>query len=538
LDDRPNPSGDLLHQVERLNWTLAAIGKVTGVLMRAQSEDELYAGICEAIVYQMAFDLAWIGQPRQDAEKSILIRARAGRASGYLELLKLSWDPDSPYGNGPTGRAVRSGQIQFNNHMLDSLTFEPWRRQAREYGLFSSFCLPIRLPNGEMVATLVVYSNKAEAFGAEELALFTQLGEDLGIGIDALRAKSAVKQERLFSEAMMESTPGIIYSFDAEGRYLRWNRNLQTISGYSAEEIATMHPLQFFAPEDHARIKAAIEKVIASDPTVVEADLVVKNGDRIPHLFTGHRMELDGQAYLVGVGLDISDRKAQERDLADYASRLQSASRQLLQVQETERRGLSRELHDQVGQEMAALNLNLTILRSLLPADLSETVLSTLDDSQSVLEEASRHLRNVMMELRPPGLDELGLLPALQDHGQRVARRAGLDLAITGAEPEPRLPPTAEIALFRIVQEALNNIVKHAEAKHAGIELVTGNDAVTLTVSDDGKGFDPRQRRYQTGSGGMGTTTMRERAEAIGARYSLSSAPGIGTRITVEIPRR
>jgi len=537
LDDRPNPSGDLLYQIERLNWTLAAIGKVTGVLMRAQSEDELYAGICEAIVYQMAFDLAWIGQPRQDAEKSILIRARAGRASGYLEQLKLSWDADSPYGNGPTGRAVRTGQIQFNNCMLESLTFEPWRRQAREFGLFSSFCLPIRLPDGEMVATLVVYSNKTEAFGAEELALFTQLGEDLGIGIDSLRAKSAVKQERLFSEAMMESTPGIIYSFDAEGRYLRWNRNLQTISGYSAEEIATMHPLEFFAPEDHARVKAGIERVLAGESVMIEADLIAKEGSGVPHLFTGHRMLLDGKAYLVGVGIDISDRKVQERDLADYASRLQNASRQLLQVQETERRSLSRELHDQVGQEMAALNLNLTILRSVLPAGLPNTVLSRLDDSQSVLEEASRHLRNVMMELRPPGLDELGLLPALQEHGKRVARRAGLELAITGAEPDPRLSPTAEIALFRIVQEALNNIVKHAEAKHAGIELVTGKDAVTLTVTDDGKGFDPGQCRYQTGAG-MGTTTMRERAEAIGACYSLYSAPGIGTRITVEMPRR
>jgi PAS domain S-box-containing protein len=537
---RLNRSGALLNEVERLNWTLAAIGKVTSVLTRAESEVELFNGVCEAIVFQEAFDLAWVGLPLDDEPKSIAICASAGSKLDYLDGIKVDWDANSPNGNGPTGRAIRSGQTQFNNNMLEVQGFAPWHERARKANLNSSFCVPIRLPDGTVIAALVVYSHKLDAFGPRELELFTQLGDDLGFGIDVLRTKAAHKraeaaaeQERLFSDAMMESMPGVIYSFDMDGRYLRWNRNLETVTGYDSAEVAASHPLDYFAPEDRGLVTQAIGQVFATGVGAVEVGLLAKDGRKLPYMFTGHRMQIGDSTYLIGVGIDISDRKAAERETEEHAARLQAMSRQLMEVQESERRSLSRELHDSVGQELAALNLNLTILRGMLPADSPDIILSRLDDSKALLEETSRNLRSLMMELRPPGLDELGLLPALREHGRRVAERAGIEVTVIGTEPEPRLPPHREIALFRIAQEALNNVVKHATANHACIELANRGGTLTMSVSDDGKGFDPAQ----AGLLGMGTTTMRERAEAVGADYRLASQPGAGTNIVVSLSR-
>ena len=233
---------------------------------------------------------------------------------------------------------------------------------------------------------------------------------------------------------------------------------------------------------------------------------------------------------------DVTDRKTAQKALEEHAMRLQAMSRQLLDVQENERRLLARDLHDTVGQELTALSFNLTMMRSAIPAELAGTVGSRLDDSQKLLEETTQHLRNVMVDLRPPGIDELGLLAALKDHAQRVARRGGFKLVVNGAELKPRLESTMEIALFRIAQEALNNTVKHANATDICIGLQEKMDHVSLVVADNGRGFNAK-RNAAISPFGMGMTTMRERAEAICAELRIESDVGQGTQITVEISR-
>ena len=230
-------------------------------------------------------------------------------------------------------------------------------------------------------------------------------------------------------------------------------------------------------------------------------------------------------------------RRRADAAVAEYARQLQAMSRQLLEVQENERRLLARELHDSVGQELTALSLNLSMIRNALPPETAALVGPRLDDSQRLLEHTTQHLRHVMVTLRPPGLDELGLLAALKDHAQRVARRSGFTLTVQGSEPRPRLPPTVEIALFRIVQEALNNTVKHAQATDITITVEGSDGRVRLCVTDNGCGFDPQRRAADGSTTGMGMTTMRERAQAVGAAFALQSACGEGTTITIDVVR-
>jgi PAS domain S-box-containing protein len=134
-------------------------------------------------------------------------------------------------------------------------------------------------------------------------------------------ADSILLNERLFSDTMVESMPGILYFYDASGRFLRWNRNFEVVSGYGHDEIAGMHPHDFFATEDRARVQARIQQVFRSGESSMEAPFLSKNGTRTPYFFTGRRVEFEGRPCLVGVGMDISDRVRTEQRLADSERR-------------------------------------------------------------------------------------------------------------------------------------------------------------------------------------------------------------------------
>ena len=136
------------------------------------------------------------------------------------------------------------------------------------------------------------------------------------LGTTLTEAEKILRNEKLFSETLLESMPGIMYFYDSEGRFLRWNRNFERVSGYSSEEIASMHPLDFFAPEHKARLQARIGETFSLGESSVEAPFLTKQGDSIPHLFTGRRVEFDGQPCLLGVGIDITARTRAQEQLA------------------------------------------------------------------------------------------------------------------------------------------------------------------------------------------------------------------------------
>jgi signal transduction histidine kinase len=213
---------------------------------------------------------------------------------------------------------------------------------------------------------------------------------------------------------------------------------------------------------------------------------------------------------------------------------LRALSARLAAAEEAERRRLARELHDQVGQSLTALSINLNLVRSQLP-DTSIKEKQRLDDSLKLVEETAEHIRDVMAELRPAVLDDYGLLAALRWQGERISRFAAVDIVVEGAELSPRLPQAIETALFRIAQEALTNMTRHAQASQARITLEGAAGMARLTLADNGIGFDPE--RPEAGERPRwGLLTMRERIEAVGGRLRVESAPGRGTRVMVEAP--
>jgi PAS domain S-box-containing protein len=213
--------------------------------------------------------------------------------------------------------------------------------------------------------------------------------------------------------------------------------------------------------------------------------------------------------------------------------RLQILSRQLVEVQEAERRSLARELHDEIGQALTLVKINLqAALRSPDPMPAPH-----LAESIGIVDRTLQQVRKLSLDLRPSLLDDLGLVPALRWYVDRQGQLGGFTAQFAGDPLEERLPPEVEIACFRIVQEALTNVMRHAGARQVRVELRRGQEELRLTICDDGEGFDvPAAWAGAVRGESLGLLSMEERVQLLGGRIEFESEPGQGTEIRVCLP--
>jgi signal transduction histidine kinase len=207
--------------------------------------------------------------------------------------------------------------------------------------------------------------------------------------------------------------------------------------------------------------------------------------------------------------------------------------RRILETSERERQMLSRELHDRIGQPLAALRINYDVMRRKLPPEALRDLSGLMERQGVLISEVIQLVRELTAELRPPELDEIGLSAALRDLAGRAGERYGLTVEVRGSGFASRLPVAAEAAFFRITQEAIANVAKHAGAKKVTIEVDEEDGEARVAIFDDGCGFDEAAKR----EGSFGMLTMRERAEEVGARLEVWSEPGSGTRVSAVLPR-
>ena len=231
----------------------------------------------------------------------------------------------------------------------------------------------------------------------------------------------------------------------------------------------------------------------------------------------------------------IAEQQRAEHAVREQTEQLRQLSRRLIEVEESERRRLARELHDRIGQNVSILNMTVGLIRAELPASAREQVRVRLDDCEKLLQATGELVRDVMADLRPPGLDELGLSAALSGYASQISHRGGVPVIINGPGFTPRLPPALEIALFRVAQEAIVNALKHAGATRITVTLQTQSDLAIMIVADDGVGFDMAVSRPQL-TAHLGLVNIRERAQSIGGDLRIESAPGSGTRVIVQVP--
>jgi len=340
--------------------------------------------------------------------------------------------------------------------------------------------------------------------------------------------REALERELRDSEArfrqLVQTTPDVIWRADTDGVFTFMADNGEALFGYPVEEIVGRH-FGFLTTDETMPIARQNYAAIATEPDVVRhvpLTLVRSDGSTFEAEVTVVGVFEDG-VFVGGQGTvrDVSDRETLERDLRRQAGELAAGE---------ERAHLARELHDSVTQALFSMTLLSRSIEMLVDRD-AETAKQKLAELRDLQREALAEMRALIFELRPGNLEQEGLITALRTHSAALQGRIGLPIVVTSDLAE-RLPIEIEELLYRIAQEALHNVVKHAAARQVRIEVGRSAGDARLRVVDDGKGFDPGA----VPPGHLGLAGMRARAERVGGRIDVRSTMGSGTTIKVSVP--
>lgn len=397
---------------------------------------------------------------------------------------------------------------------------EGWRLRKDGCRYWASVVLiALRKPDGDVRGYLKVTRDMTERRRAEE-----RLRES---------------EERL--QAFMNFSPSVMFIKDSAGCYLHANDEFLQRFDLHRDQVIGATDLAIFPQAQAERFIANDARVFAHGAAIrFEEAAQYRDGE---HVSLVNKFPIrDGQGQIVAIGgivTDITDRKKMERELSEAAARLREISRRLVETQESERRKLARELHDRVGQNLTALNINLNIIMNLLPADAagSARLRGRLSEALRLLESTAHCIEDVMSDLHPPMLRSFGLVAALHWYAGLFAKRTIIDAKVSGNEVLPRLTLDCEMAMFRIAQESMNNVVKHAHATRIKIEFRSGPGYAVMTIADNGVGFDPALLASPVDQPRWGMMGLHERAQSVGGHLRVETAPGQGTRIIVEIKR-
>jgi PAS domain S-box-containing protein len=397
---------------------------------------------------------------------------------------------------------------------------------------------PLLWPDGEIFGTICLMDDKqnASAIGNQDLILqFKEMVEaDLVLLTETSerrKAEEALKEsERKYRHLVENANDLILIAQDGMLKFV--NAKGVEVSGYSVEELTAKPFIELVHPDDRAMVmQHHIRRLKGQEqPEVYGFRIVHRTGEVKWLRNNGVIIEWEGRPATLNVLTDMTETKRAEE-------KLETLAHQLLSAQEEERQMISRELHDRLAQELSSLKIGLDTLFDGRAVPAPEWRRRVTELSQS-LQHAISAVRDLSYELRPPVLTDLGLVKAVFQYCMEFQEKTGVQVDFFSAGiDEKRLDPDTQINLYRMVQEGLNNIKKHADAGNAVVRLVASSPDVILRIEDDGKGFDVKKRlALLTTEKRMGLRSIEERVKHLKGRMTLRSTPGRGTRVMMELP--
>lgn len=338
--------------------------------------------------------------------------------------------------------------------------------------------------------------------------------------------------EENYRTLVEQATDGIFIA-DLTGKFIVVNRAGCQLSQYSMNELSDMTIYDLALPEELKEMPFKFDEVMSSEGGRSERKMRKKDGSIID-------IEINAKILSNGKFLafvrDITQRKKAEKDLKDSYAAIRTLSSHLQNIREEERSHIAREIHDELGQQLTVLKLDLSWLQRKINAITEDEAMNLrINEMLNLINETVNSVRRISSSLRPSLLDDIGLLAAVEWHLQEFEKRSGIKVNFVSSElaSDTPLPPSTATALFRILQESLTNIVRHANASEVNVSLFINSEVIILNISDNGVGFNPETINKKKTLGILG---MQERTLALGGSYKISSAEGQGTAVEVVIP--
>lgn len=414
----------------------------------------------------------------------------------------------------------------------------PATSAVRREGIRTAAIIPI-LARNRVVACLNLASHTQSGLSASSRRALQAIAAQIGLALLRLRAETEVRQSEAKYRRLFSAAGSAIVLADAATGFIQdANATAIRLSGYSLRELRGMHQADFHPPGEAAKYRRIFKARLirgTSQPTI--GLIRRKDGRDVPVEISSSVIRWKGRRMLLGFFRDMTESFRAGRRQNRARAQLRRMASRLAETQENERRRIARELHDGVGQEMAALALTLNKFQEDMLPGHDKISGGRLGRSIRQLSDLTGRIREVIADLRPPLLDDYGLPATLEWIAGEFTRDGGAPVKTWIDEDVPRLPSPAEIALVRIAQEALANIRRHARARDVILSLEAERAKIRLLIKDDGVGFALDKVRRESAKSHWGLSIMRERAEGIGGRFRIVSAPGQGTRVMVEVPR-
>ncbi|MBI3902046.1 MAG: PAS domain S-box protein [Nitrosomonadales bacterium] len=402
-------------------------------------------------------------------------------------------------------------------------------REAGEHGYSSGQVIRIDLPQGEKWFELSTSSIKPGRDPSD--SRFIMLSRDI---TKRMQAERMLIKHQAFMRQIIDADPSRIFVKDADGKFLLVNRITAAAHGMTPQEMVGKNLSAInFIRSDIENFMEADRKVPADGNEIRSIELQTLPDGRQCWLLTVEKpLNMpDGTQGMLGIAMDITEQKQAEIKLAQSYKKLQRLSLHLESVRMEERAKIALDLHDEMGAMLAAIKMSLAWLATRLPAGMPKLAeeVSRLTELTSA---AIQTMHHVVSQLRPNLLDDLGFAAAVEDYVKKFQQHMEVECKLTMPEEDVGLDKNQSVTVFRILQESLNNVARHAHASQVSILFTQQDGSLSMLVEDNGSGFDADMQKEQS----FGLLGIKERALMIGGKASVDSTPGMGTRLSVSIP--
>ncbi len=519
-----------LRTIQSRERQLAAVNLVSNIVSQSLDLKDILSRATTAVRQVMDTEVC-LGFVADECTGDLVLESYEGVSDEFAassERMKL--------GEGFNGRVAETGEPM----VVADASRDPrlTRLAVSQEGIRRQLIVPAK-SKGKVMGTLCVATRRPREFPPEQVGLLGAIGNVIGVAIDNARL---YERQRHMADALAASEKGYRQLFenahdaivvqDLDGKILMTNAAGLKLGDYSEGELVGKHVREFLTPEGLELAREVGRRLLQGEviDQAYDQQFLKKDGTLAHVKLTTSLVTSNGQPKAFQhMARDVTEEKRLEENMRFYLE-------QVTRAQEEERKRIARELHDDTAQELVALARQLESFVST-SGRLSKRQLEQVDEIQGQVDKMLEGIRRFSQDLRPSVLDDLGLVPALQWLTSDVEAHFGMDVGIAVLGSERRFSPEIELLLFRIAQEALRNVWRHSEASRAWLTMEFDECKTTLTVSDNGRGFEVPQRPGDLAKvGKLGLAGMAERARLVGGTLRLESKPGEGTIVTVEAP--
>jgi len=543
-------------QLQKANHALNVLTKCRSVIFHANDEVTMLHEVCQVLVRDIGYPLVWIGFAKHDTNKTVHPVAQTGYEQGYLETLTISWG-DNKFGQGPTGTAIRTGEVRFARNILAEPTYNPWRSQALQYGYASSMAMPLRL-QGQPIGVINVYSKQADGFDTDTIQLFKELAADIEYAITVQRnhvkRRQAEESLQRFRVALDNSADAIFIIDRQMMKFVDMNKMACDSTGYSREELLTMGPQDIKPYCTKLQLVARFDDVIRSNHQgVIKTMHHRKDGSEFPVEILVQSLKLDTGCLMVASVRDITERQQAEDALKQAKEKADAANHAKSEF-------LANMSHE-IRTPMNAILGFTEILSSKVEEPQHQEYLAAINDSgKTLLSLLNDILDLAKVEAGKLELEYTAVEPAkvFHDIGQLFTSKITekqLEFKIDIAPNMPRALFLDETRLRQILLNLLSNAVKFTDSGFIKLSSswieTTAQGEFIFTVEDSGKGINSKhqetvftaftqqngQEQAKYGGTGLGLTITRRLVEMMDGTISFNSVVNQGSTFKVHFPQ-